>query len=346
MKNNNPFTLTFGKKPNEYISRYENTDTIISTFDAENPVSQTYLIQGIRGSGKTVLMTAVTSELAKRDNFIIVDLNSTHNLIDDLAMRLNDTCKKKPDLLGIGFNVTIAGFGVGINGSPQIHDNISIIEGILTELKKNNKKVVITIDEVMHNENMRFFASEFQLFLRKDYPVYLIMTGLYENIYAIQNDPALTFLLRTPKIDLGPLSIHQITKQYRDIFHIELDEAKELARITKGYAFAFQAFGMLYFEYRETMDMDNILSKLDDLLDDFVYKKIWDGLSEQDRVVVRCISNDSKRVKDICDALSMSSSTFSKYRDRLIKRGIVESPQHGVVSLALPRLANVIETYE
>ncbi|WP_155829812.1 hypothetical protein [Butyrivibrio sp. AC2005] len=34
MKKNNPFTLTFGKQQNEYISRYENTDMILSTFEA------------------------------------------------------------------------------------------------------------------------------------------------------------------------------------------------------------------------------------------------------------------------------------------------------------------------
>ena len=31
MKKDNPFTLTFGKQPGEYISRYENTDTIKSS---------------------------------------------------------------------------------------------------------------------------------------------------------------------------------------------------------------------------------------------------------------------------------------------------------------------------
>ena len=55
MKKDNPFTLTFGKKPNRYINRYESTNDIISTFEADNPISQTYLISGIRGSGKTVL---------------------------------------------------------------------------------------------------------------------------------------------------------------------------------------------------------------------------------------------------------------------------------------------------
>ena len=54
-----------------------------------------------------------------------------------------------------------------------------------TILAKKNKKVIITIDEVTANTDMRIFASQFQIFMRKEYPVYLIMTGLYENIYAI-----------------------------------------------------------------------------------------------------------------------------------------------------------------
>ena len=269
MKKNNPFTLTFGKQPNEYISRYENTDMILSTFEADNPISQAYLIEGIRGSGKTVLMTSITNELGKDKDWIVIDLNSTQDLINDCAMRLIDSCKKIPDFFNQGFNISIAGFGIGVNGNDTPQDNVSIIDNMLSSLKKHNKKVIITIDEVMHDDNMRHFASQFQIFVRKDYPVFLLMTGLYENIYAIQNDPALTFLLRTPKITLEPLSLHQITKQYADIFQIDEDDAKNLARITKGYAFAFQALGLLYYEYRDEMELREILLKLDDMLDDF-----------------------------------------------------------------------------
>ena len=74
MKKDNPFTLTFGRQPNEYINRYENMDSIISTFEADNPISQTFLIEGIRGSGKTVLMTAIENELSQNDNWVIVCL--------------------------------------------------------------------------------------------------------------------------------------------------------------------------------------------------------------------------------------------------------------------------------
>ncbi len=40
MKKDNPFTLTLGRQPTEYINRYENMDSIISTFEADNPISQ------------------------------------------------------------------------------------------------------------------------------------------------------------------------------------------------------------------------------------------------------------------------------------------------------------------
>ncbi len=346
MKRNNPFTLTFGKQPSEYISRYENTDMILSTFEADVPISQAYLIEGIRGSGKTVLMTSITNELGKNKDWIVIDLNSTQNLIDDFAMRLVDSCKRLPDFTKQGFNISVAGFGIGVNSNPSPQDSVSIIDGILSSLKKHHKKVIITIDEVMHDNNMRHFASQFQIFVRKDYPVFLLMTGLYENIYAIQNDPALTFLLRTPKICLEPLSLHQISKQYAEIFGIDEEKAKNLARITKGYAFAFQALGLLYYEHRDEMDLEKILLKLDDMLDDFVYKKIWASLSKQDKEVVLVITGEETKVSDICEKLGMTSSAFSKYRERLLKRGIIRATGHGYVTLALPRFEIVAKSYE
>lgn len=345
MKKNNPFSLTFGRQPVEYISRYENTEMILSAFDGDYPISQTYLIEGVRGSGKTVLMTAISKKLSDEDNWIIIDLNSTQNLLDDLSMRLSDSCRRLPDFIKTGFSISAAGFGVGIGGNAAVQDSVSEIEGILAHLKKKRYKVLITIDEVMHNENMRRFTSQFQIFVRREYPVFLLMTGLYENIYAIQNDPALTFLLRTPKIQLEPLSIAQITKQYARIFDIDIQKAGSLAKITKGYAFAFQALGMLYFEYGDRLSIDDILSKLDDMLDDFVYKKIWESLSGQERAILLSIPEAEIKVGDICSKLNMTSATFSRYRDRLIKKGILHAARHGYVETVLPRFSKIAGMY-
>ena len=115
-------------------------DTIISTFTAENPVSQTFLIEGIRGSGKTVLMTIVENELASRGDWAVIDLNSTRDLIADLAMRLSDEYHRLGLTLKSGFNVSLAGIGVGLNGNPQ-HNDLSIIAEILTALKNKKKRM-------------------------------------------------------------------------------------------------------------------------------------------------------------------------------------------------------------
>lgn len=346
MNNENPFTLTFGKEPNECVVRHESIDSIMAMFESSHPVSQAYLIEGIRGSGKTVLMTSIAKRLSKEKDWVVVDLNATQDLLTDFAMRLSDACKQFSDVLKKGFSLSVAGFGFGLNSTENNRDAVSIIESFLSALRKKHKKVLITIDEVMNGDNMRHFASEFQIFLRKDYDIFLLMTGLYENINAIQNDPALTFLLRTPKLRLEPLSLLQITRQYQHIFSVDTETAKTLAKITKGYAFAFQAFGLLYFDYKDTLPLEEIILKFDDMLDDFVYKKIWSGLSEQDRRVVLAISDEKSKVSDVCKKLNMTSSTFSKYRERLMNRGLIQTNQHGYVELILPRFATVASYYE
>lgn len=140
MAKNNPFTLSFGKSPNEIISRYELVNDIIDTFQSENPISNAYLIEGLRGTGKTVLMTTIEKELEKENDWIIVDLNSTQDLLTDFAMRLVDSCKNFSDILKKGFNLSIAGFGIGLNGENQSRDSVSIICEILESLKKRTKK--------------------------------------------------------------------------------------------------------------------------------------------------------------------------------------------------------------
>ena len=168
------------------------------------------------------------------------------------------------------------------------------------------------------------------------------MTGLYDTVYGIQNDPALTFLLRSPKLQIQPLSITSIKRQYMKVFDIKEKEALVLANITKGYAFAFQALGEIYYTYRDKESLDDMIDRLDDMLEDFVYRKIWEGLSEQDKRVVIAVPENGTKTGDVMKKLSMTSSVFSKYRDRLIKKGILISPQYGYLEIALPRFHKIV----
>ncbi len=344
-RKDNPFTLTFGKQPFKQITRYEENDTIVSTFDSEHPLSQTYLIEGLRGSGKTVLMTTVANTLAKDDSWIIVNLNSSMDLLTDFAMRLAMACKKKSNLIKKGFQITIGGFGIGINGEEQMQDPVSILSDLLKQVKKSGKRVLITIDEVRHNESMCVFASQFQIFLREDEPVFLLMTGLHENINEIINDPALTFLLRSPKLKIEPLSLLQIRRQYKEIFELDDEMAGKLALITKGYAFAFQALGMVFWENRDTKSLGEMLEILDEMLDDFVYKKIWSMLTVKERQIFQTMQDEETSVKDIYTKLSMQPGSFSKYRESLLEKGLIDSNRHGYVIPVLPRFCEIARMY-
>lgn len=77
----NPFTISFGKKPQQYISRPVETDRILNTFDEEIPTNQVFMIAGIRGSGKTVMLSEVSEHYKKEPDWVVLNLNGDTDLI-------------------------------------------------------------------------------------------------------------------------------------------------------------------------------------------------------------------------------------------------------------------------
>jgi len=60
-KKNNPFELTFGLKPSNYISRLKQSDEIISNFKSRTG-NNLLLITGVRGTGKTVMLSHISKQ--------------------------------------------------------------------------------------------------------------------------------------------------------------------------------------------------------------------------------------------------------------------------------------------
>ncbi|MFQ6824788.1 MAG: hypothetical protein ACLRTZ_15885 [Agathobacter sp.] len=103
----------------------------------------------------------------------------------------------------------------------------------------------VLFDEMTNSEYMKVFAGAFQIFVRQELPVFLLGTGLYENIEELQNEKSLTFLYRAPKIQLKPLNNVAIINKYKTIFNISAEQASQMTGLTKGYPFAFQVLGYL-----------------------------------------------------------------------------------------------------
>ena len=217
---------------------------------------------------------------------------------------------------------------------------------MLETLKKHQKKVLITIDEAVNTKDMRTFISAFQIMIRNDLPVFLLMTGLYENISDLQNEKSLTFLYRAPKIEMKPLSLRTIAENYRRNLPVTEEEASAMAKMTRGYAFAFQALG--FFTYEKGEWNEDVLREVQEYLEEYAYEKIWMELSQKDRYVSYGIAcSEDGRISGIRSFLNMDTNQFNPYRMRLIRKGIVSGEKYGFLKFTLPLFEQyAADTYE
>lgn len=341
-KTNNPFELTFGLKPNNYISRLKQSDEIVSNFLSDTG-TKVYLITGVRGTGKTVMLSHISKQFESKNDWIVVELIPNYDMLEQFASSLYDSCLFNKMFNEKTFGFSFGGLSFSIKGEKPVKNIISLIELILDRIKKHNKKVLITIDEVSNNDNVKTFTQVFQLLLRKEYSINLLMTGLYQNIYELQNNKDLTFLYRAPKINLEPLNISAIALSYQELLNITKEEAFRLAKETKGYAYAYQVLGHIVWD-KGNPEVDNpLLMRFDQYLQEFVYDKMYSELSTNDKKLLKSFKNDGiNSVEEMLRDSKMKKNVFSVYRDRLIKRGIIESPEYGKLCLKLPRFYEFI----
>ena len=331
----NPYTLVFGQPPLEMIERRAQAERIISEFCQERPSNYINLVTGIRGCGKTVFITGIANRLREKKEWIIVNLNPQRELLTSLAAKLNSDQMLSKIFREAEINLQALGFGVAVKGAPPVTDIEEALTRMLRSIQKHKKRVLITIDEVTNSRDIRIFASAFQIFLREELPVFLLMTGLYNHMDRLRNAEGMTFLERAPRTVLAPLNFTAIVDRYVKTLQIKEDAAVRLARATKGYAFAFQTIGYYAWEYPDSPDQ--ALEYAREYLYEFAYQKIWSELSANDRETVRAIhqskTGEISRVREI---LNWTSNQFNPYRDRLIKSGVISGSKTGYVELALP----------
>lgn len=341
----NPYTLSFGKSPEQIIERLSQMNEIISVFRGDPPTQQAYIITGVRGSGKTVFMTEIIKRLEKWTDWITVELNPERDLLTGIAAKLSSENELARIFRNAKINLSFFGLGLEIKGTAPVTDIEVALSKMLSTLKRHGKKVLIAIDEVVNSQTMREFAHAFQMLLRQDLPVYLLVTGLYDNIYSLQNEKTLTFLYRAPKIHLTPLSIGTIADNYSRTIQLPKETALEMAKLTKGYPFAFQVLG--YQTYENGGDYVGALPKYKQYLEEFVYEKKWSELSNTDKKVLFAILQaQTGRIADIRERLGMSTNQFNPYRARLIRKGVVNGDQYGYLRFALPLFDEFVKEQE
>ncbi len=332
-KKKNPYTIMFGKEPPQIISRLPQISEVVFSFEEDE--SNIYMITGVRGSGKTVFMTEIQKNFQKEDDWITVELNSSGKLLDDLLESLASDNYMAQIFQNAKINLSLFGVGLQVDTTVPISSRQVALEKMLSSLKKHNKRVLICIDEVTVTDELKLFMGAFQILMRKDLPVYLIMTGLFENIDDMRNEKNLTFLYRAPKIEIKPLNLEIIANNYRTNLGIDLDSSVKMANITKGYSYAFQLLG--YFTYQNEGIYKDALPIIKQYLEENVYEKIWTEISEKDKNLLYGIAKSSSfKAKDIKNIAGLSDDEYSVYRNRLLRKRLVDGSEHGYLKFTLP----------
>ena len=340
----NPYSIGFGTIPDHYISRDILIDDIISNISRDEIRGQAYKLTGIRGTGKTVTLTAIERRLRNDPKWIITGVKPEGNITEDVVGNIYNEVPLLSSFFKNELNISKFGIGVNIKNVPPVSSVDAALKKILTELNKKGKRLLVTIDEVKNSPEMRSFVQEFQLLIRQDLPIYLIVAGLYDDIENLENADHLTFFLRAEKYEMKPLNYTIIRSDYMKTLGVEMETAEKLASITRGYAFAYQALGKYMWQTGAKELTEEVLALFDEALSEKVYQKIWSELTPKERWFLSFIvTKETMPVSELLEITRQNKSQFSKPRQGLKKKGLIDTSIRGQLTVNLPRFKEFVE---
>ncbi len=349
---NNPFNPSFGKVPNIFLDRAHAVTKLSTELQDPNSPYQTTLIYGVRGVGKTSLLTDIGNKMSAKKNWLVVNLTTNYNvlqtLIDSICQKSSPEIKRLLDKIE---GIKLSAFGIQFEYHPQelTETNYQILlENILDKLQTKNISLLVTIDEVDPTPEIKNFISLYQLLIRENYRISLIMTGLPNKLSELQNDDVLTFLLRSARMELPSLDLLSIKHSYQDTFAkkgitISDDVLVAMVKKTKGYAYSFQLLGYLLWEIADKKitfaTLEQVQGEYLATLGRNVYYKVLQELSPVDHSFVIAMAKAPTQVVTTAylqEKLGKPKNYLSMYRKRLLDAQLIKSPARGMLEFTLP----------
>ena len=356
----NPFNPSFGSRPVHFYGRQEITRSIISAVDDKNSPWRTTLITGVRGSGKTALLSDIRINLDSR-NVVALYVVPNEALLDNVLVQLyrqlpNSMANSMPEFKNISFNL---GVTVGFEKNkktPYFTETFSYyIMELMDSYMKQGKHIVFLIDEAQkHTGDMRILISKYQDLVMRDYSVSMVIAALPTVISDIINDDILTFLRRAKQCELENVEVMVVEHEFKKVFlgvNAKLTEAMVAmaANSTCGYPYLIQLVG--YYLWDKIQESSSI-----DLLDDVLFKSkaelfrnvhrlIFADLSNREREFVFAMSEDdgSSAVSLIGERMQKAKNFISLYRERLITAGVVKPVGYGLLSFCYPYMREYLQ---
>ncbi len=353
-----PFTRTPGIAGKAYIDNGV-ADEIITSFCSTESSKYVYKITGLRGAGKSVEYSKVIQTLKKEKGWLVYTLSASGDAIPTLIAKLSEEkfIGSKKMTTSISSTTSVGGNAVVVSGNESVNVSRTTAENdhyysdeaalskMITEANKKNYKVLIGIDDISKTPQMVRLLSIIGAMLLEGAQLYLVVTGLSENIESFSSEKNLTFFKRADSREIKTLNRIDIAYMYEKLLGVDSKEAKELESLSKGYAYAYQVLGSLYFSKKKTDRLEDIMPDFERIMFRDCYELIWKSLTEGEKEFVRCIlQTKSGRAEEI-KALMSNSASYPVYRDRLINKHLVDGDVRGCLKINLPRFDKYIEIW-
>ncbi|MCR4907900.1 MAG: ATP-binding protein [Lachnospiraceae bacterium] len=352
----NPFTPNFGQTPRHIAGRDLMISDIFDMLEGNiGSPARTSIFIGARGSGKTALLTYFASECLSR-GWISVSVSCVPGMQEDI---LQQAAIASENLIPKEKKTHITGVSLGnlfsvewAEESVQKPNWRTGITRLLEYLSENETGLLITIDEVRPSlDEMIQVASVYQLLIRENRKVALLMAGLPSEVSMLINDRSVSFLRRASQYYLERIEDHDIETAFRLTVadsgkSVGTDALDKAVRAINGFPYMMQLVGYRAWQDsgdKEQIDSENMERGIELAEKDFesrVLKATVNELSRGDIAFLRAMLPDEGKsdITSIISRMKKSSGYVSRYRARLIERGVIEAVSRGVVAFALPGL--------
>lgn len=374
----NPFSPGAGSPPPELVGREEILcqSNILLQRILKKRSEKSFLLTGLRGVGKTVLLNEIERQAETAGyKTILIEAHEGKSLGALLIPHLRRLLFDLDRLSGVGDKVR-RGLGVlksfintikikvgdiefGLDIDPELGsadsgdievDLPNLFVALAEAAEERSAAVAILIDEIQY-----FGISELSALImamhkmqQKRLPLILIGAGL-PILPALAGDSKsyAERLFQFPNI--GPLSETDANKALQDPVNevdveFTVEALKEIYELTKGYPYFLQEWGYQSWNYAkdspiDQQDVKDATSLVIKRLDENFFRVRFDRLTPSEQNYLRGMAEigaGQKRTGDIAEILGKSVSSLGPVRDRLIKKGMIYSPSHGEMAFTVP----------
>ena len=352
----NPFTPSFGEVPLIMAGRAQVIQELDRSFSSTSrrPIL-TSVISGARGTGKTALLTFAEAQARER-GWVSVSLVSLPGLLEEAY---EQSCRQADHVIDMTLRTKrISSLGIGPMSVGISHSETTTpgwrtrMNVLLDRLAEKGAGLLMTIDEITPRlDELIQLTSAYQLFVREERRVALLMAGLPHNVSLLLNDKSVSFLRRAESIRLGRIADHEIERALRDTFaqagrSVSDDVIEEAVHTIGGFPFMMQLVGFNMWEEGGTSkDIKDARARRGIRLATEEFKTrillpSYQELSPMDRRFLQAMLQDEgdSLLSTIARRLGKTNSYATQYKNRLLEHGIIGMRGSRSVGFELPSM--------